>query len=199
LQRVQLCAVSGERPGPQCPTTTSTAIAGVSTLPVCSMHRQIFVNPDTGLRLHGDCLLSQKSRMQTALVWPAELVAFRRAQGTNLAGLPPVDPGCLDVPEEGGPVILSPSANTPYHIRTDALPEFQRLSLSAAGAAGASAHYWYVDGRHVGQTAPETPCFIPLRSGVHEVIVTDDQGRSARSTFTVRGQPNADLGSREQP
>ncbi len=199
LQRVQLCAVSGDRPGPQCPTTTSTAIAGVSTLPVCSMHRQIFVNPDTGLRLHGDCLLSHKSRMQTALVWPAELVAFRRAQGTNLTGLPPIDPSCLDVPEEGGPVILSPSATTPYHVRTDALPEFQRLSLSAAGAAGASAHYWYVDGRHVGRTAPETPCFIPLQSGVHEVIVTDDQGRSARSTFTVRGQPDADLGSREQP
>lgn len=199
LQRVQLCAVSGERPGPQCPTTSSTAIAGVSTLPVCAMHRQIFVNPDTGLRLYGDCLLGQKSRMQTALVWPAELVAFRRAQGTILPGLPPVDPGCLDVPVEDGPVILSPSANTPYHVRTDALPEFQRLSLSAAGAAGASTHYWYVDGRHVGRTAPETPCFIPLQSGVHEVIVTDDQGRSARSTFTVRGQSNADLGSREQP
>ncbi len=198
-QRIQVCAVSGERPGPNCPTTTTTAIAGVTTLPVCGMHRQIFVNPDSGLRLHGDCLLAEKSREETVLVWPAELVAFRRAQGASLPGLPNVDPGCPDVPEESGPVIQSPSPSTPYLARPDAPPEFQRLALSAAGAAGASVHYWYVDGRHVGRTSPETPCFIPLASGTHEVMVTDDHGRSARTSFTVRAPAKADLGSRDQP
>ncbi|UTF49498.1 penicillin-binding protein 1C [Desulfomicrobium sp. ZS1] len=199
LQRIKICAVSGERPGPGCPVTTSMAIAGVTSLPVCGMHRQIFVNPGTGLRLHGDCLLAKESTEEAALVWPAELVAFRRAQGSNLPGLPGIDPECLDVPEEGGPVIQSPSAGTPYHVRTDAPPKFQRLALSAAGAAGASIHYWYVDGRHVGRTAPETPCFIPLERGMHEVIVTDDQGRSARTTFTVHARTDDALGSRGQP
>ena len=94
LQRVQLCAVSGERPGPGCPLTTTTAIAGVTRLPVCGMHRPIFVNPDTGLRLHGDCLLIKESKEEAALVWPAELVAFRRAQGLSLPGLPGIDPDC---------------------------------------------------------------------------------------------------------
>ena len=199
LQRIQVCAVSRERPGPGCPVTTASAIAGVTMLPVCGMHRQIFVNPETGLRLHGDCLLLKESRTQTALIWPPELVAFRHAQGLSLPGLPGIDPDCPDVPEEGGPIIQSPSAVTPYQLRPEAPPEFQRLSLSAAGATGAATHYWYVDGRHVGRTAPDTPCFIPLQSGTHEVVVTDDHGRSARSTFTVRPATKADLGSRGQP
>ncbi len=199
LQRVQVCAISGERPGPGCPVTTTTTIAGVTRLPVCGMHKKIFVNPETGLRLHGDCLLVKNSREETALTWPAELVAFRRAQGLSLPGLPSLDPDCPDVPEEGAPIIQSPSAITPYLTRPDAPRQFQRLALSAAGAAGASIHYWYVDGRYVGQAAPETPCFIPLTRGVHEVIVTDDQGRSARSTFTVHARPDAVLGSRDRP
>lgn len=199
LQRIKICAVSGERPGPDCPLATTPAIAGVTSLPACGMHRRIFVNPATGLRLHGDCLLVKESTEETALVWPAELVAFRRAQGSSLPGLPGIDPECLDVPKEGGPVIQSPSAGTPYHVRMDVPPKFQRLALSAAGAAGASLHYWYVDGRHVGRTAPETPCFIPLERGVHEVTVTDDQGRSARTTFTVHVRDGDALGSRVQP
>ena len=199
LQRIKVCAVSRERPGPGCPLTTADAIAGVTMLPVCGMHKEIFVSPGSGLRLHGDCLLMKDSRKETALIWPPELVAFRRAQGLSLPGLPGIDPDCPDVPDEGGPVIQSPSASTPYQARPDAPPEFQRLALSAAGAAGATVHYWYVDGRHVGQTAPETPCFVPLQSGTHEVVVTDDHGRSARTTFTVRPAAEAGLGSRDEP
>jgi penicillin-binding protein 1C len=199
LQRIKLCAMSAERPGPQCPITTSPAIAGVSVLPVCSMHRQIFVNPENGLRLHGDCLLDHESETKTALVWPAELVAFRRAQGASLPEMPPVDPDCLDVPQEEGPIILSPSPHTPYLLRADAPREHQRLALSAAGAADATVHYWYVDGRHTGQTPPDTPCFIALEEGEHVAMVTDDHGRSARATFTVHNPAKAALGSAACP
>lgn len=199
LQRIQVCAVSGDRPGPACQTTTTTSIAGVTTLPTCDMHRRIFVHPDTGLRLHGDCLLAGESKEATALVWPSELVAFRRAQGANLQGLPAADPGCSDVPEENGPVITSPSPTTPYVIRPGSPQKFQRLALLAAGAADASAHYWYVNGRHVARTAPETPCFIPLEEGAHVAMVTDDHGRSARVAFSVRNPAKAGLGSAGQP
>jgi penicillin-binding protein 1C len=199
MQPMELCAISGDRPGPSCPTTTSQSIAGISMPSVCTMHRQIFVNPRTGLRLHGDCLLGQESQSVTALVWPAELVAFRRAQGASLPGLPPVDPDCPDVPQEEGPVILSPSPYTPYLLRADAPREHQRLSLSAAGAVGASVHYWYVDGRYVARTAPDTPCFVPLVEGRHVAMVTDDHGRSASATFTVGNPDKAALGSAERP
>lgn len=199
LQRVHICAVSGQKPGPLCPKTTSPAIAGSTNLPTCGMHTPIFVDEDTGLRLHGDCLLTRPSRQETALIWPAELVAYRRAQGATLPGLPPVHPDCRDVPHEAGPIIQSPSPDTPYLSRPDAPPEFQRLALSAAGAAGAKIHYWYVDGRYVGQTPPETPHFIPLHEGTHEAVVTDDLGRSARTTFSVQFPHKADLGSRGSP
>jgi penicillin-binding protein 1C len=165
------------------------------------MHRQVFVDRDTGLRLHGDCLLARPSRAVTALVWPAELAAFRQARGAPLDaprdGLPAMHPDCLDVPEEAGPVILSPSPLTPYATRPDAPPEFQRLALSAAPGPGASVHYWYVDGRFAGKVPHCTPCFTPLEPGDHDVVVTDDLGRSARTTFSVR--PAGALGSLSRP
>lgn len=197
LVRTELCAVSGDRPGPFCPTVTSPAIAGVTHLPACGMHRRIFVDEGTGLRLQGDCLLNRPSRAETAVVWPAELVAFRQAQGSPLPGLPRMHPGCPDVPEESGPVILSPTPGTPYLSRPDAPAEFQRLALSAAPGAGAQTHYWYVDGGYAGQAPPERPCFVPLTPGAHEATVTDDLGRSARSAFTVL--PPDGLGSRVRP
>jgi penicillin-binding protein 1C len=161
------------------------------------MHRQIFTAPESGLRLHGDCLLRRPSRAETVLVWPPELVAYRQAQGAPLPGLPPMDPDCPDVPAETGPVIDSPDTDTPYLIRPDAPPEFQRLALSAVPGAGATTHFWYVDGRFAGQGPPDRPCFVPLAPGGHEATVTDDLGRSARAAFTVRTQTG--LGSGGAP
>jgi len=199
LTQTTLCAVSGDRAGPLCADTVrSPAIAGVTALPVCSMHRRIFVDRESGLRLHGDCLLTRPSRPGTAVVWPAELVAFRQARGVPLTGLPAVHPACPDVPGEGAPVIQSPSPDTPYVERPEAPPEFQRLSLLAAPAPGAATHYWYVDGRFAGKTAPLDPCFIPMTAGTHEITVTDDLGRTARSSCMVL-TPQAALGSPQRP
>ena len=197
LTTTEICAVSGARPGPFCPRATSPAIAGVTRLPDCDMHRQVFVDPETGLRLHGDCLVDHPSRAETVLVRPAELAAFLHARGAPPDGLPPMHPDCRDVPEEAGPVILSPSPLTPYATRPDAPPEFQRLALSAAPGPGASVHFWYVDGRFAGKVPHETPCFTPLEPGNHVVTVTDDLGRTARSAFSVR--PADALGSRGRP
>jgi penicillin-binding protein 1C len=197
LTRTELCAVSGERPGPACPRAPSQAIAGVTRLPVCGMHRRIFVDEESGLRLHGDCLLGRPSRAETALIWPGELAAFRLAQGAPPPALPPMHPDCRDVPDEAGPVILSPSALTPYAARPDAPAEFQRLALSAAPGPGATTHFWYVDGRYAGHGPHGEPCFVPLTPGAHEALVTDDLGRSARTAFTV--QAAGALGSRNRP
>ena len=187
LTRLTVCAVSGDRPGPRCPTVQTQAIAGVTKLPACALHKQIFVDRDTGLRLVGDCLLAHPTQEETALVWPAELLAWQRAQGSAVAGLPAMHPDCADVPDEAGPTIQSPSAATPYVIRPDAPPEFQRLALLAAPGPAATLHFWYVDGRFAASSAPETPCFTPLAPGRHTVSVTDDLGRSTAGTFAVTG------------
>jgi penicillin-binding protein 1C len=195
LASLEVCAVSGARPGPFCPRATSQGIAGVTRLAPCTMHKQIFVDQDTGLRLFGDCLLSRPTREETAVLWPAELVAWRRAQGADLPGLPSLHPDCADVPEEAGPLIQSPSPSTPYVIRADAPARFQRLALSAAPGPGGVAHYWYVNGRFMGQTRPETPCFIAPEPGRHTLSVTDNLGRGASGVFTVEaglgGPPSA--------
>ena len=207
LTYVSVCAVSGERPGPLCPRTRTQAIAGVTRLAPCSMHQQIFVHEDSGLRLHGDCLLGHPSREQAAVIWPPELLAWQRAQGRDPGGLPPLHPGCLDVPAETGPVILSPSALTPYVLRPDAPSRFQQLSLLAAPGTGASTHYWYVNSVFVGQSDPSTPRFVQPGPGRHRVSVTDNLGRSATGLFTVLDPVAAEslppdlpgLGSRDRP
>lgn len=207
LTRLPVCALSGDRPGPNCPRTQTQAIAGVTRLRSCAMHQPIFVHRDSGLRLHGDCLLTQPSMETTAVIRPPELLAWQRAQGLDAGGLPPMHPDCRDVPEESGPVILSPSAATPYVLRAEAPTRFQQVSLLAAPGAGASRHYWYVNSHFVGQSEPGSPCFIQPRPGQHSISVTDDLGRSAAARFTVVdptgvSSPRSDddaLGSRNRP
>ncbi|NLY41218.1 MAG: penicillin-binding protein 1C, partial [Desulfovibrionales bacterium] len=185
LIHTTVCADSGLAPGAHCPVILSPAIAGVTRLAPCTMHQQIFVHAHTGLRLQGDCLTHSPVREITALFWPAELLAWSHAQGSPVRKPPSFAPECLDISTEITPVISSPSSQTPYVLRQDAPAEFQRLALSAVPASGATLHYWYVDGRFVGQSSPGAPCFVPLEPGNHAVHVTDNNGRSASSTYMV--------------
>lgn len=185
LYTVAICSLSGGAPGPFCPLSYVSAIAGVTSLPSCTMHKRIFVHQDSGLRLYDDCLTRFPSKEQVIVVWPAELVAYQRAQGVPLAGLPAPHPECLDIPDDAGPIIRSPSVDTPYLLHVAGPVSFQNLALLAAPAPGGTTHYWYVDSRYIGHNSPETPCFVALESGEHEALVIDNLGRSAQVIYTV--------------
>ena len=56
LKRREICALTGVPPSPHCPTRkTDVYIPGISSVKVCTIHKQIYVDTDTGYSLCSHC------------------------------------------------------------------------------------------------------------------------------------------------
>jgi penicillin-binding protein 1C len=187
LAHTEVCAESHQLAGPFCPRrTTITTVAGVTRLAACPIHRRVFVDAESGDLLAGDCLRARPHRPQVLAVYPAELTAWRRARGQQVAVLPPLSPACRDIPADDPPRIVSPDAATPYLVRRDAPLEHQKIPLVARVASGAERFYWYQDGELVASGRPDAGLFLAPEFGTHRLVVVDGKGRMDAITYEVR-------------
>ena len=186
LAEVTVCAPTRMLPGPFCPETmTMTVIPGVTRLEPDHWTKRVFVDPETGLRLSGECLKDHPHAARVVVEYPVELTAWLASMGVEQTGLPPLHPDCSGI-MEGAPRILSPLAETPYVLRSGAPAEFQRIPLKAASAPGVNRLTWYADGLVAAQGTPEESLFLAARPGQHRLVVVDDQGRMDAVTIQVR-------------
>lgn len=186
LGELEVCALSHELPGPYCPTRTRIPYLPGRSRPVaCTYHRRVMVDSRTGEQLAGDCLARHPHELRLLTVYPGELVAWWRSQGTRVEEVPRLAADCTGVPSEEPPRIISPDDSTPYRLRRDAPPEHQRIPLVARSGPGVSRLYWYQDGLLVATTAPGEQRFLDPRPGEHRLVVTDDLGRSDGATYRV--------------
>jgi penicillin-binding protein 1C len=185
-ETIEVCAESRELPGPYCPVRRRVPyLPGKSHLVQCTWHRRALVDAETGELLAGDCLAGRPHAFRLLTVFPAELVAWWRAQGDPVPEPPRLSAACGGIVEGEPPRIVSPDGTTPYRLRRDALPENQRIPLVARAGAGVSRLFWYQDGRLVAATAPQESRFLSSVRGEHRLVVTDDLGRSDGVTYRV--------------
>jgi penicillin-binding protein 1C len=186
IATAEVCAESRALPNPFTPeTVTIPVIAGVTRLGRSTLHRRIFVDPDTGQRLEGPCLGEIQAEPRIVRTPPEELVAWELSRGIAVQTMPPLSPACRTVPASGGPAIVSPSAATPYVLRSDAPEEFQRIPLVARAQDTGAELFWFQDGRFVAQGTPGEPLFLAAERGEHRLVVQDEQGRRDALTYVV--------------
>ena len=184
IDTVEVCSVSGQLPTAYCPRTQEIdSIRGRSNFQACRVHRRLFVDAETGLRLDGPCLTSSHYVTRVVEVLPPPLAAWRRRQGQPVEVLPRRAATCHQVGFSDGPRISSPDDATPYLIRQGIPRSHQSIALAALAQPGRL--YWYQDGLLVasGETG-ETPFLDPSR-GRHELVVVDTIGRSDRIFYEV--------------
>jgi penicillin-binding protein 1C len=192
LREISLCAASGLPAGPDCPHTIQGVAGPHLALTRCAEHRRILVDAGTGLRLEGSCLAGtgttpedgHDAAPRVVEIVPPELAAWLASQGKPVPALPGLSPLCPDVPGGSGPVILSPSAHTPYLMRPDTPATSQQVALRAASDEPGRM-WWYVDGRFAGTADTDTPLFWPMIPGRHTASATDSQGRTGSAAFVV--------------
>jgi penicillin-binding protein 1C len=125
LERHDVCALSGMRPGPECPHKRETFIAGTTPRAVCTWHRRA-----CGRR---------------EVVWPPEVEGWARAH--RLASPRPDCPDdarATDVAARAPLAIVYPADGARFALDPDRPPEQQRPPLRAL-PAGAPVR-WTVDG-----------------------------------------------------
>ncbi|MCC6712545.1 MAG: penicillin-binding protein 1C [Candidatus Dadabacteria bacterium] len=186
LGTIEVCRSSHMLPTPYCGQRDRvTYVKGVSRLKRDTYSKQIFVDKETGELLLGQCIGERPHEARTVTTYPAELVAWRMAEGKSVETMPPLSPLCKDVPSESPPRIVSPDRTTPYRVLNGMPSEYQRVELIARVAEEVNMLYWYQDGKLIASSKPYKRVFIPLEAGAHDLVVVDSSGRSDSVTYRV--------------
>lgn len=161
MHRARICPRSGEAVGRYCPGgVTEWLQAGEAPRP-CTVHRLVggLVVEALPPRYYG----WMKERHLT----PVPLARNRARNGS-------------------GPLIRFPEDGDVFTFDADLALASQQITLSVTAGEGVSRLSWWLDGTFQGSLAPPFTAPLPLRRGSHRVRVTDDQGRSASTSWTVR-------------
>jgi len=194
LGTIEVCRSSHMLPTPYCGERDKvTYIKGVSRIPRDTYSKRVFVDSETGELLLGQCIGERPHEARTVTTYPAELVAWRMAEGKSVETMPPLSPLCKDVPSESPPRIVSPDRTTPYRVLSGMPSEYQRVELIARVTEEVDMLYWYQDGKLIASSKPYKRVFFPLEAGTHELVVVDSSGRSDSVRYRVEKTDNVEV------
>jgi penicillin-binding protein 1C len=175
VRRARVCSLSGMAAGASCPVRTTEWVATDAPLDECTWHHA----SDDGV----------------VTVWPEEYRVWARTAGLLDARPAPAPRAILAGPTVGpvasrptAPAALSvvePLAGAVYLVDPTLRPEYQALSLRAAGGAPGVLD-WFVDGASMGTARRDDPVRWPLERGTHAITVRDAAGHTASTKVTVR-------------
>jgi len=200
LRQVDLCAVSGMIAGPQCPhTVKGWFIPGKSPIASCEVHRRIWVDNATGLRLSTEPDSGATAHAEVREFWPSDLAKLFQAAGLPRMAPPGLMEGstrsngmdneqassfAIGQQDGRGPSIVSPKKGLIYHVRVG-LAGNEMLNLEATAETSREHLHWFVDAACVGVSEPSTALLWKLQLGQHLIRAVDDQGRADSRPITV--------------
>ena len=187
VSKVDLCAVSGQVPNWFCQHRSSGwFIPGVSSVAPCEIHREIMIDPATGLRVAVDDG-GRKLTKEVWEVWPPDMLAMFKKAGLPRHEPPAFELGATALAVQNSktpPHIVSPQAKRTYSLRAGD-PERQAIPLRADAAAGVRKVFWFADKQFLGSTGPVEPLLWKATPGTWRVRVLDDQGRGSSCEVRV--------------
>ena len=184
-----VCAMSGLPLSPHCPNSISDVyIPGVSSTGMCTIHKTIQVDKNTGERLCSSCRLGRQYRKEKIAVFPAGIATWLKANGFGVPLLPEHNADCTRLIAGTHPIILSPARDTVYHIRNNISPEYQKIRLSASVSGDTQDLFWFLNGELVFKGQAVEPNFLTPFVGKHELTCIDGTGRSTSLPLTIVAQ-----------
>jgi penicillin-binding protein 1C len=193
LVSVRVCALSGARPGPDCPATTDELFQpGSEPSAPCPFHRRVRVDRANGLLAGPGCADADTERRLFAAL-PDDARDWARDAGLPL---PPVawSPRCPGTsPDDetrersGTPVRLVTPADGAVYYLDPGLPPERRVLLGRANAPRADRLTWRLDDRPLGTFPTDASVTLTLTEGLHRVEVRPEGAMAgAAADFEVR-------------
>jgi penicillin-binding protein 1C len=192
LRRVNLCAVSGMIAGPHCPEVVQGwFIPGKSPIAACDVHRRIWIDNLTGLRLPGEPDDLAGAHAEVCEFWPSDLAKLFQAAGVPRRVPPPLAPEgarnaqtSMSATAGKGPRIVSPKEGLIYHLRV-ASPQDEAVSLEAIADSPHEHLRWFVDTTYLGVSNASASLLWKPLPGKHLVRTVDESGRADSRVITV--------------
>jgi penicillin-binding protein 1C len=186
LKRVEFCAVSGALATPLCKhRVEGWFIPGVSPIASCDVHREVFIDTATGMRVPAP---DGPVKREVYEFWPSDLLKLFREAGLARRRPPPFLPGSRAdrLTYQGGnpPRIVSPRADAVYELRAgNAVP--QELTLQAQTEADVAEVYWFAGKQFIGRASPRESVPWTPGPGTYWLTAVDDAGRSGSEKVEV--------------
>ena len=186
ITEIEVCGMSGHLPGPGC-THTTHVFALRSNVPTskCPYHVQADIDNETGLRLTPTCRQGRAYHQETFVQWPSSLKRWLGDTYQRLPASPALMAGCTSTTDREPPVILSPRVGETHKLIPGLSAREQEIPLEAETLRG-TALSWFVDGHYLGTTGPAERAWWVPQKGIHQLVVTDETGASARRQIKVR-------------
>lgn len=182
----QVCAVSGMPPNQLCPSACQDLyIKGMTGGALCTVHKEIMVDRQTGYKLCRACAHGKEVDIQVIEQWPTKLSNWLLSQGLARP-LPEHNPLCHGILADDAPIILSPEGDAVYEIRQSAPLEFQKIAFKATANLECSKIHWFLDGILYGTCDAGAQIFYLPERGKHELMCLDELGRSATIGFEIK-------------
>ena len=89
--------------------------------------------------LYSECFPEQEE-------WPAEIGTWLKRNGFAIPEIPPHSGDCSGLVAGRGPIVVSPSEDSEYHIRAGIPLEHQKISLAASVSNRTKQVFWFLDG-----------------------------------------------------
>jgi penicillin-binding protein 1C len=176
LRRLEVCAESGQLPGPHCKHLHHTWYwPGRSPIATCQVHRELTVEERSGLRACDG--FKGRTRTEVFEFWPSDLLALFELAGQPRRLPPPPGKSCGLAAAGTPPRILSPVRGVTYLVdQSD--PSRARIALSAATHADAPVVHWFVDSAYLGRAPSGKPFWWQASPGNHVLRAVDAVGRA---------------------
>ena len=181
VRRAELCATSGMIAGDACPARVSEWLPAESRDEPCTWHHAT----DRGVITVWPEVYRDWAR-SAGLVPPGPdpLVVLAAAPAATAERHQTIDRRSAGATSNGRLTITRPLGGALFLFDPSLRPEFQALTLSAAGGNGPLE--WFVNGASIAVVDPDRLVRWPLVRGRHEIAVRDRRGDTAETTITVR-------------
>ncbi len=191
LRREEFCAVSGALATPLCEhRVEGWFIPGISPITTCSVHREVFIDAATGMRLPAPDGVHQVRR-EIYEFWPSDLMKLFREAGLPRRRPPPYLPGSrpdeLTYQTGDPPQIVSPRAGGVYELQASD-PSRQQLTLEARTEPDVDQVYWFADKQFIGAVSPRESLEWNPAPGSYSLTAVDDAGRAGTEQVEVESR-----------
>ena len=149
IERIEVCALSGYRPGPNCPETkTVYVLKDAHTFKTCPFHKKFIVEKKTGYRANPYRKYQQNEITEKVFViYPPQVQKVMQGVGKE-----PKFPPDFQLADQSKTLrITSPIDHAVYFIPTG-VRNAARIALQAYTSLVDDQIYWFINGRYLGWT-----------------------------------------------
>ncbi|MFL5754535.1 MAG: penicillin-binding protein 1C [Bacteroidia bacterium] len=196
MVRVSICSLSGHRSTELCEKTDSTLIpkTALSTL-ACPYHQSIHLDRKGKYRVEGDCEDVNKMKHLSWFVLPPLMEKYYKFNNPSYKTLPEYLPGCGNKTSDKAMTLVYPKRQSKIYVPVLLDGKTGKTVFEAAHRNRFTKIYWHLDDIFIGETQDIHQLEINPSLGKHRLMIIDEQGVSATTSFEVLGKESGEMSS----